>query len=235
MKTAFPDSTVSRWSGAGWLLLSFLTAWLTAGCAGRPIESLHIADILYKPSNIYPGTNTILDPGVKRVAVLPITTVLDTETFKNGAELLQQFLGPELTKTKRFDLVIVTSEELREWTGQTTWRADEPLPLNFFAELREGCGCDAVFFAQLSRFNPYLPVAVGWKLALCQPDQPRPIWAADEVFDAGDAPVANAARRYSGQHAHIDGPLDDPAAILGSPSRFGQYSLSALLNTLPEH
>jgi hypothetical protein len=195
---------------------------------------LHVADITYKPSNIYPAKHTLLDPAIKRVAVLPITTVSDTETFKDGADLLQQYLGPELTKTKRFDLVIVSSEQLREWTGQQTWRADEPLPRNFFAELREGCGCDAVFFAQLSRYNPYAPVAVGWKLALCQPGQPRPIWAADEVFDAGDAEVANAARRYSGQHVHVEGPLDDPTAILGSPSRFGQYSLSALLSSLPE-
>jgi hypothetical protein len=165
--------------------------------------------------------------------VLPITTVSDTETFKHGAENLQQILGPELEKTKLFDVVVVSGEQLRQWTGQEAWRADEPLPPNFFAELREGCGCDAVFFAQLIRYHPYQPVAVGWKLALCRPGEPKPIWAADEVFDAGDAEVANAARRYSGQQVYIEGPLDDPAAILGSPSRFGQYSLSALLATLP--
>jgi hypothetical protein len=91
-----------------------------------------------------------------------------------------------------------------------------------------------VFFAQLIRYHPYQPVAVGWKLALCQPGESKPVWAADEVFDAGDAEVANAARQYSGRQVYIEGPLDDPAAILGSPSRFGQYSLSALLATLPQ-
>jgi hypothetical protein len=46
--------------------------------------------------------------------------------------------------------------------------------------------------------------------------------------------VANAARFYSNQHVHIEGPADDPSVILGSPSRFGQYSISAILATLPE-
>ncbi|MGA3179337.1 MAG: hypothetical protein ABSF38_03220 [Verrucomicrobiota bacterium] len=233
MKRALADRWERRLRGAGRLWPCLLAAGLAAGCAGRGIEPSRIADIRYKPSNIY-RPSPVLDPSIKRVAVLPITTVSDTETFKDGAELLQQYLGPELEKTKRFELVIVSSEQLRQWTGQETWRADEALPRNFFDELHEACGCDAVFFAQLIRYHPYQPVAVGWKLSLCQASQLKPIWAADEVFDAGDAEVANAARRYSGQHVHIEGPLDDPAAILGSPSRFGQYSLSALLATLPE-
>ena len=58
------------------------------------------------------------------------------------------------------------------------------------------------------------------------------VWEADELFDAGDTIVANAARQYSGQHVHIEGPAGRSAAILGSPSRFGQYSLSAILATL---
>jgi hypothetical protein len=233
MKIALPEL------GGGWLReagrqwLPLLAVVLFSGCAGRAVEPMHLADIQYKPNNSY-SKSPVLDPNIRRVAVLPITTVADTQTFKDGAELMQQYLGPELEKAKRFDLVVVSSEQLRQWTGQATWRADEPLPTNFFAELRQGCGCDAVFFAQLIRYHPYQPVAVGWKLALCQPGEPKPIWAADEVFDAGDAEVANAARRYSGQHVHIEGPLDDPAAILGSPSRFGQYSLSALLAKLPE-
>ncbi|MGD1085892.1 MAG: hypothetical protein ABSA47_14240 [Verrucomicrobiota bacterium] len=233
MKTALPDSSASWLRGAGRLWASLLAAGLAAGCAGRPIDPAHLADLHYKPSNYY-SKSKVLDPAIRRVAVLPITTVSDTETFKHGADELQEILGPELEKTKRFDVVVVSGEQLRQWTGQETWQADEPLPPDFFAKLREGCGCDAVFFAQLIRYHPYQPVAVGWKLALCQPGESKPVWAADEVFDAGDAEVANAARQYSGRQVYIEGPLDDPAAILGSPSRFGQYSLSALLATLPQ-
>jgi hypothetical protein len=209
-----------------------LLACLAAGCAGRPVQPAHLADLRYRPSNYWPK-NGALDPQIKRVAILPVTAVSATESFLAGAELLQHYLGPELEKTKRFDLVIVSREQLRLWTGQSSWRADDALPSDFFKRLKDGCACDAVFFAQLTRYQPYQPVAVGWKLCLVRADAGQILWAADEVLDAGDAVVANAARQYSGQHAHIDGPLDDPDAILGSPSRFGQYSLSALLATLP--
>ena len=233
MKTAWLDPW-RNWPGETVRLFpALLAAWLAAGCAGRPIEPAHVADIRYRPSNVYLKSK-ILDRSIKRVAILPITTVSVTETFQAGAQMLEQYLGPELEKTKRFDLVIVHPEELRQWTGQEAWRADETLPQDFFNRLRAGCGCDAVFFAQLTRYHPYQPVAVGWKLCLVQAAGGQILWQADEVFDAGDAVVANAARHYSGQHVHIEGPLDDPAAILGSPSRFGQYSLSALLATLPE-
>jgi hypothetical protein len=233
MKKAWLDAVRCAAREVVLLWPAILTICLAAGCAGRPVEPLHVADIRYKPSNVW-VKNKVLDPRIRRVAVLPITTVSATETFQAGAELLQQYVGPELEKTKRFDLYIVQPEQLRQWTGQEAWRADEPLPPDFFKKLHEGCGCDAVFFTQLTRYHPYQPVAVGWKLSLWQSGEDRADWAADEVFDAGDAVVANAARHYSGQHVHIEGPADDPAAILGSPSRFGQYSLSALLATLPE-
>jgi hypothetical protein len=131
-------------------------------------------------------------------------------------------------------LVLVTPEQLRQWTGQPAWRDDEVLPQDFFLRLREATGCDAVFFSHLTRFYPYPPVAVGWKLSLVEAGGAQTVWKADDLFDAGDVTVANAARYYSVEHVHIEGPADDPAVTLGSPSRFGQFTLSALMATLPQ-
>jgi hypothetical protein len=211
-----------------------LSSLFAAGCVSHStFEVTHVADIRYKPSNVYLKSK-ILDPQIKRVAVLPIATVSSTETLIAGVQLLQPLLGAELQKTKRFDLVIISPDQLRQWTGQISWRDDEVLPPDFFSRLRDACGCDAVFFTQLTRYFPYQPVAVGWKFSLIQVKERQIIWKADELLDAGDAIVANAARSYSNQHVHIEGPAEDPSAILGSPSRFGQYSLSAILATLPE-
>jgi len=221
------------WPSGPLLMLRLVPALLVAGCASHSFDVAHVADIRYEPSNVYRRSKT-LDPQIRRVAVLPITTVSSTEMFIAGAQLLQQFVADELQKSKRFDLAVLSPEQLRQWTGQAAWRDDEALPPDFFSRLREGCGCDAVFFAQLTRYFPYPPVAVGWKLSLVEVQNHQIVWKADELFDAGDTIVANAARHYSIEHVHIEGPADDPAAILGSPSRFGQYSLSALLATLPE-
>jgi len=215
-------------------MLRLFPALLAAGCASHSFDVAHVADVRYQPANVYyKNKSKTLEPRIKRVAVLPITPVSSTETFIAGAQLFQPLLFAELGKTRKFDLVLISPEQLRQWTGQAALLDYEALPQDFFDRLREGCGCDAVFFTQLTRYYPYQPVAVGWKLSLVEVQGRQIVWKADELFDAGDTIVANAARHYSGEHVHIEGPADDPAAILGSPSRFGQYSLSAILATLP--
>jgi len=229
MKTACLDTFARR----PLLTLRLLPALLAAGCASHSFDIVHVADIRYQPKNFWSRSAT-LDPQLKRVAILPITTTSATETFMAGAQLFQPLVSAELEKTRLFDLVVISPEQLRQWTGQAAWRDDEALPPDFFSRLREGSGCDAVFFSQLTGYHPYQPVAVGWKLSLVEVQASQTVWKADDFLDAGDTIVANAARYYSNQHVHIEGPADDPAAILGSPSRFGQFSLSALLATLPK-
>jgi hypothetical protein len=143
-------------------------------------------------------------------------------------------------------VVPVSGEQLRQWTGHSKWRADEALPGDFLQQLRAATGCDAVLFCQLIRYQPYEPLAVGWKFCLVEEPQTandstlsskelagRILWSADEVFDAGDVEVANAARAYYSQHLRDEAPVSDSSIVLGSPTRFGQYTLHALFTTLP--
>jgi len=216
------------------LLPGVSVALLLAGCDTPHIQHVHFpAEVRYKPSNIY-RKDFALDPEVKRVAVLPMTTLQPTEAFQAGVASLQPLLHAELAKSKRFELIPVTPEQLQNWTGQRVWRADEQLPRDFFDRIQEETGCQCVLFDQLTRYQPYQPVAVGWKLTLVINKEHQIFWAADEVFDAGDDGVANAARAYEYNHIVTQSPLPDPNAILSSPSRFGQYTLSALLATLPQ-
>ena len=62
--------------------------------------------------------------------------------------------------------IVVTPEQLRLPVRPGTWRADEKLPPDFFERLREETGCQAIFFNQLTRYEPYQPVAIGWKMTL---------------------------------------------------------------------
>ena len=186
----------------------------------------------YRPTNIY-LRNPKLDPNLRRIAVLPISPVTPTEALQAGVESYQAILQAELEKTKRFELIIVSPQELKRLTGQAAWTAEEKLPENFFDKLHEETACEGVFFAQLTRYQPYKPLAVGWKLTLIEDSTRTAFWAADEVFDAGSGPVADAARDYASENVQYEGPLADPDAILSSPSRFGQYTLHALLATLP--
>jgi hypothetical protein len=187
----------------------------------------------YKPSNIY-VKSPILDATIRRVAVLPVTPVTTSEALLAGVEAYQAILQAELEKTKRFELIILSPQQLTRVTGQGRWNAEEKLPTDFFDKLRDETGCDGVFFAQLTRYQPYQPLAVGWKLNLIANAGHASLWAADELFDAGNGEVADAARDYAAKDIRYEGPLADPDAILSSPSRFGQYTLHALLATLPQ-
>jgi hypothetical protein len=229
--TEFIECLPGGWRGLVRLLPGAVVALLLSGCE---IPKIHTPlEARYKPSNIYSNSPN-LNSEIKRVAILPMTALQPTEGFQAGVDSLQPLLGAELDKAKRFELIVVTPEELRRWTGQRVWRADEQLPPEFFDRLHEETGCQAVLFDQLTRYQPYQPIEVGWKLTLVANKERQICWAADEVFDGGDEAVANAARVYESDHIATQSPIPDADAILNSPSRFGQYTLHALFVTLPQ-
>ncbi len=226
------------------ILLGALALLWLSGCANAPTLTRQVQDFghPYKPSNIYSRTN--LPDKIRRIAVLPVTVTSHTPVLESGLENLVPVLYAELEKSKRFEIVPVTREQMSQLTGQPGWRIDEQLPPNLFARIKDLTGCDALLFSQLTRYQPYPPPAIGWKFNLIE--CPRPgmlladglkgltIWSADELLDAGDPAVANGARAYYMDHLRNEIPLPDPEVTMSSPTRFGQYTVSTLLATLPE-
>ncbi len=223
---------------------ALVLALCIAGCASIP-KSLDEIGPRYKPVNIY-RRSEMLPTHLRRVAILPLTTPVSSALLSAGAADLESVLYAELEKSGRFEVIPVSAEQLRVLTGQSGWRADEQLPANLLERLREGTGCVAVLFSQLIRSQPYEPLAIGWKFTLVEKAETTQdaagalkdaglqiLWSADEVFDAGDVSVATAARAYYSQHLKNEAPLSDSSTVLGSPSRFGQYTLNALFATLP--
>src|SRR5580693_6181217 len=209
------DKNRGCWRGLPRLLPAVGVAFLLSACATSPFK--FPPQTRYQPTKIY-RKGLALDPEVKRVAVLPMTTLQPTEAFQAGVDSLQPLLHAELEKAKRFEMIVVTPEQLQNWTGQRVWRSDEQLPPDFFDRIKEETGCQGVFFDQLTRYQPYQPVAVGWKMTLVFNKEHVIYWGADEVFDAGDEGVANAARAYGYDHIVTQSPIPDPNAILSSPS-----------------
>jgi hypothetical protein len=222
-----------------------LAALLLTGCSLLPRP---VTFTKYEPGNIYRKSD-LLPPNVKRLAVLPLTVSDSTTLLENGAEILQPALYTELEKTKRFEVIVVSPEQLRQWTGQARWKSAEPLPADFFARLRQNLGNDAVMFCELTSYQPYPPIAIGWKLTLVTTsdfrnanssapeknsgENPEILWSADEVFNAGNPEVANAAQTYTEWNHRNEAPIADSSSIFSSPFRFGQYTLNALFQTLP--
>jgi hypothetical protein len=187
----------------------------------------------FRPSNIYHGAER-LPRSVKRVLMLPLA-VSETGGFQVPA--VRDSLGPilkaELVRANRFEVVTLAPELLVRWTGREQWLAADELPLDFFDRLREETGCDAVLFSELTTYRPYPPLALGWRIQMVSSDGPLVWWALDEVFDASEPAVAQAARRYHLAHTTQTPALTDAREMFNSPRRFAAYSASVIVATCP--
>lgn len=216
---------------AGWAAASLVLCVLLSGCAANMPCDMPLG-ASYHPANTFVLSAT-LPPTIKRVVVLPLVSDDQYENLTAGREALEPVLLAELAKTRRFEITHPSADCLRVCTGRSTWSGEEPLPASFFASLRETLGCDAVLFCRLTVFRGYAPLAIGWRMRLVDARTRDTLWAADEVFDAGQPAVRAGARRY--QIAELRTPAGCPEEwiIRNSPRQFGQYAAARLLATLP--
>jgi hypothetical protein len=202
-----------------------------AGCA---ISSLlkQTTTPAYQPANVY-RAETSFPPAIKRVAVLPLTTLTDEAAMSFGRDTLAPILLQELGRARMCELVPVSSDELRRLTGRDSWSGEEKLPWDLFDKLRTRLGVDAVMFSRLTQYRAYEPLAIGWRLKLFDAEEPHILWAVDEVFDARVPEVAAAAKRHARTHPEAAPSPDNTHSVLQSPRRFGHYTASAVVETLP--
>lgn len=204
------------------------------------------------PANVF-VSSPVLPATLKRVVVLPLACDESSHDLSGGCQTLDPVLQAELVKTGKFETVAATPETLRSCTGKLSWTGEEVLPANFFAGLKNAYGCDAVLFSQLTEFRPNEPLAIGWRLKLVDAGTGKILWAADEIFDAGNLSVAKGAQQFEKSrqprqgffydvyaflgwciHTPTRSALDEQWNILHSPRYFGEYSVEKVLQTLPE-
>lgn len=210
-------------------------AALFSGCA-NPVIAGHELHVLretpeHQPENFH-QTTAWLPRDLRRVAVLPVTALEGELITDQIRERLEQLVPDEVTRTKLFEVVSVTPEQLRRWTGKSRWAVTETLPPDLLAGLREKLGCDAVVFAHVTSYRTHPPLVMGWKLHLVDTREPRTWWACDLVFDAGNRSVAQSAVRFAQERQVGRGGMSESALILQSPGRFSQYALATSLGTL---
>lgn len=215
-----------------WLLLVVALNLFLTGCARTPLLG-QVMTPSYEPSNVY-REDAVIPPHIRRVAVLPMTTLdEDNAELGFGRDTLAPVLISELNRARRFELVILSAEDLRLISGRGAWNAEEKLPLEFFERIREKTGADAVMFSRLTLYRAYEPLAIGWRVKLIDADEPHILWAVDEVFDARDPSVAAAAVRYAQDSPDTPPSLADSRSVLLSVRRFGHYAAHAVVRTMP--
>jgi hypothetical protein len=168
----------------------------------------------------------------KRVAILPLAQPQGDALLEQGTQALEPVLNAEILQTARAEFLVLSPDQAFALTGKRSWAPSDRFPADFLQRLREATGCDAVMLGQLTAYAPYPPIVVGWRLQLIDTEGPRVLWAFDQVINASDSGVAEAARAYS--KAHFGGsPSPDHSFILNSPRRFGQFAASVVAQSLP--
>lgn len=224
---SYPHHKLILWLRHGLLAVPLLLG----GClTDRPPDL--VMGAVHRPSNIHVSPH-FQSQTLRRLAVLPVVTDVGGAPGQFGRDTLEPEIRAELSQMGRFELVYPTPEQLRQWTGKMSWTAEETLPRNLFSILQRQTGCDGVLFCRLTAYRPYPPLTIGWNLKLVDSAKGEVVWAAEEVFDAGNPAVANSARLYYQKHTKDPAPLNDSHSILNSPRHFGRYAFHALVQGIP--
>lgn len=214
-----------------------LLAAAGSGCRGVQVDG-HDLTFRETPEPFVPDNlqqlTPWLPPALRRVAILPLTAT-DQDLAPETRAQLEQLLPIELNRTEQFEVVQVTPGQLRRWTGRSRWGVTDSLPADLLKRIQSQLECDAVVFAHLTAYRPYPPLVMGWKLHLVDAREGQVWWASDVIYDAGDERVAHSAVQYEREFQTGRLPTADPATILRSPGRFGQYTLATSLGTLQRH
>jgi hypothetical protein len=210
-------------------LLIALVAVVTS-CSTKPLKDPIIGPE-YQVRNVYRQEH-LLPVNIRRVAVLPLSIKTPSAGLVTGKESLERIYHAELTKAARFETILIEPTQLKQWLGRETLDSYEDLPAQLFRVLVEKTGAEGVLFAHLSEYKAYPPILIGWRMKLVS-NEAETIWAVEEMFDASEEAVSNSARMYDRASVKNNPVLEDSRSILLSPTRFGQYTLRAVLETLP--
>ena len=185
-----------------------------------------------RPENVF-ARLPVLPPQLQRVAVLPLAAAGPKADLPDGCEALEPVLLDELVRTEKFEVVSVRPEELARQFLARGVDGGGRVAQGIFDSLRREYGCDAVLFCELTVYHAYAPLSVGWRLKLADARTRKIIWAADEVFDAGQPAVSRKARQFMANRDPAAGGDEIRWRLASSPRQFGSYTAAELLSRLP--
>ena len=201
---------------------------LLSGCTFFDIDVPTPPVAPYTPVNFKGDTR--LPAGLHRVALLPVHggTVADAES----AAALDPVLLTALQRQVRFEAVAISREDCHRMFGADSFGSTDALPPGLLDKLAQVYAVDAVIFTDLTVYQPYRPLSLGFRSKLATVHDVRLVWAFDEVFSAGQAAMLTSVRHYyeGGDRA---APVDVTPAVLQSPTRFGAVAADLMFHTLP--
>ncbi|MDQ5978495.1 MAG: hypothetical protein QG602_1469 [Verrucomicrobiota bacterium] len=210
-------------------LVALLTLW--SGCNNVPAL---IEDVALDKAPAYTPVNhrgdARLPADVQRVAVLPIHAA-DSMPVESAVSL-DAVLLKALQQQTRFEVIVVSRAECHRLFGADDFSSVSALPHGFLETISSRYAVDAVLFTDVTTFQAYRPLTIGYRSKLATVRDIRLVWAFDEVFSADDPKMRNSMRQfYKGNDR--SSPSNPLPSALQSPSRFGAVAADLMFRTLP--
>ncbi len=203
-------------------LAAALAVSLCGGCATLKHVYAPVPPVPPPPPNVF--TAPVPSEPLRRVALLPMHSTAFPDHYVRELDVAFQ---TELSKRAVFEVVPVSRAQMEALFGERQFSSTEALPAGALARLGEQCGVDGVLFTDLTQFSPYRPVSMGIRTKLVAASTGQIRWAFDNVFDAGNARVAESAKRFQIAFSNEHQPLtSDGGSVLLSPVRFAKFVAS---------
>ncbi len=183
----------------------------------------------FRPANF--NGETQLPATLRRVLVLPVCGGRVAEVEATLA--LDEVLLSVLQKKARFEVVTISRDEIQRRFHQPEFSSSAILPRDFMEELGRAYGAEAVLFVDLTLYQPYPPLAVGFRAKLATVQEVRLVWSFDDSFSSIDPAVVNSVQHASHKDKSSQLPVDMTVGTFQSPRRFAAYAADAMFDTLP--
>jgi len=203
---------------------------LLAGCASvQQLDTGAYTGPFFTPKN-FAGDPT-MPSAVRRVVLLPVSG--SAVAGPESVAALDPVVLAALQRQARFEVVRLSREECRSRFGAPEFSSSAALPPDFLSRIAQAYAADAVLFVDLTAYQPYRPLSVGFRAKLATARYVRLVWTFDEVFSAANPEVVNSIRHQVLTAAPADPPMDRTFATLQSPSRFAAFAADIMFRTLP--
>ena len=211
-------------------LLIPLIALMVSGCTtsdGYKIPKIPAR--AYQPTNVY--SLGVIPESMVRIALLPVMHPSDDEDIRSRSDLS---VRSEFGKTRLFESVPVSRAYLDDQFGGTQFDSAALLPDTLLERVKNDFGADGILFVDLTHYDPYRPIAIGFRSKLVDLQDGEIIWVFDDLLDAGEPAVQSAVHKYAHEVQMERFPQDSADSMLQSPTRFLRYVAHAAFDTLPK-
>lgn len=156
---------------------------------------------------------------VRRVMVLPFD---ESPGVSSQEAMVRNMFIMEMGKLQSFE-VVPLPEQAKEYQEIHRSLRRGNISVGALAKLSERYGIDGVILGTITSYRAYKPASLGMRVQLISMHSGKAVWAAEGMFDCGDAMVLEDLQHYAKSFAAAEDSLHGWEIHMLSPRKFAAY------------